>query len=319
MTPLLELQQLTKHFPLKGPFFQKEKVVVRAVDGVDLAIYPNEVVGLVGESGCGKSTLGKTALRLIEPTAGKILLEGGDITHLSYGKLRSLRQKMQIIFQDPGGSLNPRMRVSDILEEPLTLHTDLNKEERVQRVLELAKLVSIDKSALSKFPHEFSGGQAQRIAVARALAVQPKLIIADEAVSALDVSIQAQVLNLMQDLKEELGLSYLFISHDLAVVHHMADRIVVMYLGEIVEEGPADMVVSVPLHPYTKALIASIPQPHRGVESVEVLEGDIPSPTHPPSGCRFHTRCPQAFDRCTNFTPELRAIDNRSVRCHLSL
>lgn len=315
MTPLLRLTNLHTHFPLKGSLFNKEKSVIRAVDGVDLTIHENEVLGLVGESGCGKSTLGKTALRLIEPTKGTIHLYDKEITTLSYGDLRPLRKNIQIIFQDPGGSLNPRMTIYATLEEPLKLHTTLTKKERDERILELARLVSLDENSLSRFPHEFSGGQAQRIAIARALAVDPSLIIADEAVSALDVSIQAQILNLMLELKEKLKLSYLFISHDLAVIHHIADRVAVMYLGEIVEEGTSEEVVRKPLHPYTQALTKAIPHINAKAD-IEVLEGDVPSPANPPSGCRFHTRCPKAQKRCSEEKPLLKSYGDRKVRCH---
>lgn len=317
---LLEVKNLKKHFPQKkdslgGPVPSP----VKAVDGVDLVLHKNEVLGIVGESGCGKSTLGKTILRLIEPTEGTISLEGEPIEKLPFNAMRSYRKKMQIVFQDAVSSLNPRMTIFQTVEEPLTLHSSLTKEERKKEVTRLLIRVGISASQFDRFPHQFSGGQCQRIAIARAIALRPDLIVADEAVSALDVSIQAQILNLMQELKEEYKLSYLFISHDLAVVDHISDRIMVMYLGQVVEEGDAKLLVHEPRHPYTKALLSAAPRPQVGVlQSIELLEGAIPSPSNPPSGCRFHTRCPLAEETCAVKEPELRVLKERKVRCHFA-
>lgn len=314
---LLDVKNLKKFFPVKKSFLSKSNQQIKAVDGVDISVDYNEVVGLVGESGCGKSTLGKTVLRLIEPTEGDIFLEGKQISKLSLKELRPLRKKVQMIFQDPVSSLNPRMTIFQIVEEPLKIHTKLSTTQRKEEVFALLKRVGISESAYSRYPHQFSGGQCQRIAIARALTLKPKLIIADEPVSALDVSIQAQILNLMSELKEETGVSYLFISHDLSVINHLADRVVVMYLGEVVEEGTAEDVVESPLHPYTQALVAVIPSPKIDEQKeIVVLEGSVPSPMNPPSGCRFHTRCPKAELRCQNVAPKLREFGARKVRCH---
>ncbi len=315
---LLKVDNLKTHFPLKKGILHKDKEVIRAVDGVSLHLAKNEVLGVVGESGCGKSTLGKTLLRLIEPTAGGIFLEDENITNLPFKKLRPLRKKMQIIFQDPISSLNPRMTILDAICEPLQIHTKLSAREQEREASRLLDVVGVASSARDRFPHQFSGGQCQRIAIARSLALKPQLIVADEPVSALDVSIQAQILNLMEDLKEEMGLSYLFISHDLAVVNHIADRIMVMYLGEVVEEGDATDIVTNPKHPYTEALISAIPVPVVGKkQSPQLLTGAIPSPANPPTGCRFHTRCPKAIEQCKQQKPALRKLDGRTVRCDL--
>jgi oligopeptide/dipeptide ABC transporter ATP-binding protein len=304
---LLEISDLTKHFPVKGGAFGLISGHVRAVDGIDFQLKPGETLAIVGESGCGKSTVGRLVLRLLEPTAGRIHFEGEDLLALSDSAMRARRQHMQVIFQDPYASLNPRMTVGAMLGEPLMLH-GLAKSEaaRRARVGELLELVGLRPDHARRYPHEFSGGQRQRLAIARALAVQPKLIVADEPVSALDVSIQAQVINLMRSLQERFGLAYIFISHDLAVVKHIADRIAVMYLGKIVETATTDELFRAPRHPYTRALLAAVPLPDPvAVRERALLEGDIPSALAPPSGCRFHTRCRFARDSCRRDVPEL--------------
>jgi len=300
----VRVRGLVKHFPVEG-----SDDVVRAVDGVTFEIFRGETLGLVGESGCGKSTVGRCLLRLIEPTAGEILFDGRDVRTLGRRELRELRQQMQIIFQDPYASLNPRMSVRDIVSEPLVIHGIGNREERRERVAELLRKVGLDPDYMNRYPHEFSGGQRQRIGVARALALNPKLIVADEPVSALDVSVQAQVVNLLQDLQGEFGLTYLFISHGLAVVEHISTRVAVMYLGRIVEVASAAELYARPLHPYTQALLSAIPipDPTRKRERI-VLEGDVPTPVNPPSGCRFRTRCPIAIAECAEIDPDLREI-----------
>jgi oligopeptide transport system ATP-binding protein len=308
-TPLLEVEGLAKHYPVRrGLVLASQIGVVRAVDGISFALDRGETLALVGESGCGKSTTARLVLRLIEPTAGTVRFEGVDITDLAGQKLRKLRRRMQIVFQDPFASLNPRMTVGDILEEPLIVHRVGNRVERRARVAELLGLVGLAGYHARRYPHEFSGGQRQRIGIARALAVEPALVVCDEPVSALDVSIQAQVVNLLKDLQARLGLSYLFIAHDLAVVKHMADRVAVMYLGRIVETAPKDALFARPLHPYTRTLLAAIPRPdpHR-VTARQIPGGDVPSPMNPPSGCHFHTRCPFADERCEREDPALRA------------
>lgn len=309
---LVEVIDLFKHFPLEG-----SDDVVRAVDGVSFAIFRGETLGLVGESGCGKSTVGRCLLRLIEPTAGQISFEGRDVLSLGRAELRELRREMQIVFQDPYASLNPRMRVGDIVGEPLVIHSVGTKIERRERVADLLRRVGLDPAYARRYPHEFSGGQRQRIGVARTLALNPKLIVADEPVSALDVSVQAQVVNLLQDLQSEFGLTYLFISHGLAVVEHISTRVAVMYLGRIVELTSAAELYASPLHPYTQALLSAIPipDPQRKRERV-VLQGDVPTPINPPSGCRFRTRCPIAIEECSQVDPELREISpGHSVAC----
>jgi oligopeptide/dipeptide ABC transporter ATP-binding protein len=292
---------------------------VHAVDGVSFVIGAGETLGLVGESGCGKTTVGRSVLRLIEPTAGVIRLGGRDITRLGRAELRPFRREMQIIFQDPFSSLNPRMRAGDIVGEPLKVHGTVPARERRERVAALFARVGLSEAQMDNYPHQFSGGQRQRIGVARALALNPKLIVGDEPVSALDVSIQAQVINLLTDLQRELGLSYLFISHNLAVVEHISHRIAVMYLGRIVEHTDRETLFRKPLHPYTEALLAAVPVPDPAARRAKrVLQGDVPSPLHPPAGCHFHTRCPYAEARCRSETPRLREIEpGHHVACHL--
>ena len=301
---LVNVRHLVKHFPVEG-----SDDVVRAVDDVSFEILRGETLGLVGESGCGKSTVGRCLLRLIEPTAGEIDFDGRNVRTLNRGDLRELRREMQIVFQDPYASLNPRMRVGDIVAEPLVIHNIGTKNDRYERVGELLRRVGLDPDYRKRYPHEFSGGQRQRIGVARTLALNPKLIVADEPVSALDVSVQAQVVNLLQELQQEFGLTYLFISHGLAVVEHISTRVAVMYLGRIVEIAPAAEIYLRPLHPYTQALLSAIPvpDPKRKRERI-VLQGDVPTPINPPSGCRFRTRCPIAIDECARIDPELREL-----------
>ena len=306
-TPLLEVAGLAKHFPVRRGAFGLVSGHVRAVDGVDFHLDAGETLAIVGESGCGKSTVGRLVLRLLEPTAGQVRFEGEDLLALSETEMRTRRQRLQVIFQDPYASLNPRMTVGAMLGEPLMLHRLAATEpERRARVGELLELVGLRPEHARRYPHEFSGGQRQRLAIARALAVEPKLIVADEAVSALDVSIQAQVINLMQSLQKRFGLAYIFISHDLAVVKHIADRIAVMYLGKIVETATTDDLFRNPRHPYTRALLAAVPQPDPTVvRERALLEGDLPSAMHPPSGCLFHTRCPFVRESCHRDVPTL--------------
>ena len=301
---LVQVRGLVKHFAIAG-----SDDVVRAVDGVSFAIKAGETLGLVGESGCGKSTVGRCLLRLIEPTQGQINFAGRDVTALNKQDLRELRREMQIIFQDPYASLNPRLTVLSIVGEPLVIHRIGNKAEQKERVAELLRKVGLDPDYMHRYPHEFSGGQRQRLGIARALALNPQLIVADEPVSALDVSVQAQVVNLLQDLQAEFGLTYLFISHGLAVVEHISTRVAVMYLGKIVEVADAAELYELPLHPYTKALLSAIPvpDPTRHRQRI-VLEGDVPTPINPPSGCRFRTRCPLAINECAQIDPDLREI-----------
>ena len=316
-TPLVEVRNIVKHFPITGGVFLRQIASVKAVDGVSLDIRSGETLGLVGESGCGKSTLGRLILRLEEPTSGDVLFCGESILGYSKEKMRALRQQMQVIFQDPFSSLNPRKNVAHIVGEPLFVHGMTNRREREARVLELLRVVGLKREQMRRYPHQFSGGQRQRIGVARALALNPQLIICDEAVSALDVSIQAQVINLLQDLQEEFGLTYLFISHDLSVVEHISDRVAVMYLGEIVEVADSDPLYKTPLHPYTQALLSAAPVPNpRKKSNRTVLPGDVPSPINPPPGCRFHTRCIYAKDICTREAPQLKEVrENHFVAC----
>lgn len=303
----LEIQNLSKRFAIKGGLFSREVASVKAVQSINLQIKKGETLGLVGESGCGKSTLGRCIIRLIEPTEGKIILDGQDITQLKGENLRSLRRKMQIIFQDPFASLNPRMTVGSIIEEPLIIHNLFHsKKDRQDRVQQLLQLVGLRPEHIQRYPHEFSGGQRQRIGIARALAVEPEFIVCDEPVSALDVSIQAQVINLLMDLQQKLGLTYLFIAHDLKVVEHISNRVAVMYLGQIVELADADELYKNPMHPYTKALLSAIPvpNPHKKEKRI-ILTGDVPSPMNPPNGCYFHPRCPDATPDCGTQKPKL--------------
>ena len=319
MPSVLEVQDLKTYFPVRKGLLRRTVGQVHAVDGVSFSIGAGETLGLVGESGCGKTTVGRSVLRLIEPTAGVIRLGGRDITRLGRAELRPFRREMQIIFQDPFSSLNPRMRAGDIVGEPLKVHGTVPARERRERVAALFARVGLSEAQMDNYPHQFSGGQRQRIGVARALALNPKLIVGDEPVSALDVSIQAQVINLLTDLQRELGLAYLFISHNLAVVEHISHRIAVMYLGRIVEHTDRDTLFRKPLHPYTEALLAAVPVPDPAARRAKrVLQGDVPSPLHPPAGCHFHTRCPYAEARCRSETPRLREIEpGHHVACHL--
>ena len=306
--PLLNVRDLKMHFPItRGIIFQRQVGAIKAVDGIDFTMYKGETLGLVGESGCGKSTTGRAILQLYRPTAGEVHFEGVDITKSKGEDLRKMRRRMQMIFQDPYASLNPRMTVGSIIGEPLEVHNiGSNKKERQERVQELLKTVGLNPYFVNRYPHEFSGGQRQRIGVARALAVNPAFIVCDEPISALDVSIQAQIINLLEDLQDELGLTYLFIAHDLSVVRHISDRIAVMYLGKIVELADRDELYENPMHPYTQALLSAVPIPDPKIETQRkriILEGDVPSPANPPKGCNFSTRCPRVMDICRQQDP----------------
>jgi oligopeptide/dipeptide ABC transporter ATP-binding protein len=318
--PILEVNDLKMHFPVKDGILLRTSKFNKAVDGVSLQIKPGETLGLVGESGCGKSTLGRCISRLYKPTSGSVFYEGNDLTHLKGRALLPFRQNIQMIFQDPMESLNARHTVGDILEEPFIIHKIGDKDSRKKRVAELLEIVGLPSRSVTRYPFEFSGGQRQRIGIARSIALNPKLIICDEPVSALDVSIQSQILNLLIELQKEFNLSYLFIAHDLAVVKHISDRIAIMYLGKIVESTDSEAVYHQPQHPYTKSLISAIPvpDPHHKAKR-QVLTGDVPSPIDPPSGCPFHPRCPVVMDRCKHEVPELRShTNNNLVACHVA-
>lgn len=318
--PLLEVRNAVKYYPVTGGVFLRQIASVKAVDGVSLGILAGETLGLVGESGCGKSTLGRIILRLEEPTGGDILFNGESILGFDADRMRTLRREMQIIFQDPFSSLNPRKNVAHIVGEPLLVHGMTNRQEREARVLELLEVVGLKREHMRRYPHQFSGGQRQRIGVARALALKPKLIICDEAVSALDVSIRGQVINLLQDLQQEFGLTYLFISHDLSVVEHISDRVAVMYLGKLMELTGSEMLYKKPLHPYSQALLSAspVPDPRRKKRRV-ILAGDVPSPIAPPPGCRFHTRCIYAREICMRDMPQLREVEpDHFAACHFA-
>jgi len=315
---LLDVRNLHKQFPIRGGLFGRQVGTVQAVSGVSFQVRSGETLGLVGESGCGKSTTGLSILRLIEPTAGEVLFDGKNVAVFDKSQLKTFRSQAQIIFQDPYASLNPRMSVNDILAEPMYLHNIASGQERTKRIDKLLKLVGLGAHHANLYPHEFSGGQRQRIGIARALAVEPRLIVCDEPVSALDVSIQSQILNLLVELQQELGLTYLFIAHGLNVVKHISDRIGVMYLGKIVELADGEQLISQPLHPYTRTLISAIPLPVPGIRRNRIiLQGDLPSPASPPPGCRFHTRCPECIGICREIEPPFIEVDGRWVACHL--
>ncbi len=319
---LLEVNNLTKYFPItQGIIFQRKVADVKAVDGLSFFIRKGETLGLVGESGCGKSTTGRTILQLYRPTAGEVFFQGKNLAKMQSEELRKMRRNMQMIFQDPYASLNPRMTVGDIIGEPLEVHHIAKGKEKKERVQELLQIVGLNPYFVNRYPHEFSGGQRQRIGVARALAVNPAFIVCDEPISALDVSIQAQIINLLEELQQKFNLTYLFIAHDLSVVRHISDRVAVMYLGKIVELTDRTSLYKSPLHPYTKALLSAVPIPDPVVEEKReriILVGDVPSPVNPPSGCRFHTRCPLAIDICKKVDPEFRDVGNlHFVACHV--
>lgn len=318
--PLVEVTDLRKHFPVRGGVFRRVVGQIKAVDGVSLTVGAGQTLGLVGESGCGKSTLGRTILRLQEPTSGTIRFAGEDITRLSRQQMLPWRQRMQAVFQDPYGSLSPRRTVAQTVREPLDVHRVGTSAERNARVAELLDEVGLSPQAADRYPHEFSGGQRQRVGIARALALNPRFIVADEPVSALDVSVQSQVLNLIARLQRERDIAFLFISHDLAVIQHVSDRIGVMYLGKLVELAPAADVFRNPLHPYTEALLSAVPQVEAGGRKRIVLSGDVPSPRNPPAGCPFHTRCPKVMEKCRTLVPVLKSPEgdgSRTVACHL--
>ncbi len=318
---LVEVPELKVYFPVYAGLFRRQVGKVKAVDNVSFEIFEGETLGLVGESGCGKSTVGRAALRLHEPTGGRIKVDGKDLSQASASELRAARPFMQMIFQDPHASLNPRMAVSEIIGEPLDEHQSLSRAERLSRIYELMDQVGLNRAFANRYPHEFSGGQRQRIGIARALALNPKFIVCDEPIAALDVSIQAQVVNLLEELQDKLGLTYLFISHDLSMVRHIADRVAVMYLGKIVELAPQKQLFDAPAHPYTQALLSSVPEPDPEREAKRehiVLKGDVPSPETPPKGCNFSTRCPKVMEICRELEPVFKATDEgRYVACHL--
>ncbi|MCM3704303.1 MULTISPECIES: ABC transporter ATP-binding protein [Cytobacillus] len=315
---ILHVKDLQQYFPIKGGVFGRTVNHVKAVDGVNFTIYEGETVSIVGESGCGKSTTGRAILRLDEPTGGEVIFQGTNLLSKSKREMRSIRKDLQVIFQDPFASLNPRRSVGQTLEEAMGILNVVPKVDRRRRAVELLEQVGLKEEHIDRYPHEFSGGQRQRIGIARALAVEPKLIICDEAVSALDVSVQAQVLNLLKKLQKEYGLTYLFISHDLGVVRHISDRIIVMYLGKVVEIAEKKSLFDNPCHPYTQALLSAIPEPNRKKKKERIiLKGDVPSPIDPPSGCRFHTRCPLATDLCKQTDPELKSLgEEHQAACH---
>ena len=319
--PLVEVENLKMHFPIYGGLLRRQVGTVKAVDGVSLRIWPGETLGVVGESGCGKSTLGRAVLRLYEPTSGSVRIDGEDVLALSAEALRRKRPTMQMVFQDPQASLNPRMTVASVIGEPLDEHTTLGRAEKLARVFDLLDAVGLNRDFANRYPHAFSGGQRQRIGIARALALNPKFIVCDEPIAALDVSIQAQVVNLLEELQDRLGLTYLFISHDLSMVRHIADRVAVMYLGKIIETAPVQALYDRPLHPYTQALLSAVPEPDPAAERAKqriVLTGDVPSPASPPQGCRFCTRCPQVMDICRSVEPTFAEhAPGHFAACHL--
>jgi oligopeptide transport system ATP-binding protein len=319
VTELLKVTGLKKHFLIESDMLGRPKSYVRAVDGVDFTIRSGQTLGIVGESGCGKSTTGRAILRLIEPSSGEVQFDGVDLTKLSTKEMRKMRRHMAIVFQDPFASLNPRMTVKEILAEPLEIFKVGTPKERMKQIEELLEIVGLNRSHLKRYPHEFSGGQRQRIGIARALTTKPKLVIADEPVSALDVSIQSQVLNLMQELQQQFGLTYLFISHDLSVVKHISDQVGVMYLGKMLELADKDDLYEQPLHPYTQALLSAVPQPHPDQKRERIiLHGDLPSPANPPAGCTFHPRCRDCMDICRTKAPEWKEVKpGHFVGCHL--
>ena len=317
---LLEVRNLKKYYSVMSGFLNKDRRSVKAVDGINLSVKQGEILGIVGESGCGKSTFGRSILRLIEPTSGEVIFEGTNICGLKKEEMRLKRREMQIVFQDPGASLNPRLTVGEIIGEPLEVFHICEGKEKEERIYKLMDLVGINRAYINRFPHEFSGGQRQRLGIARALAVNPKLIICDEPVSALDVSIRAQVLNLMKELKDKLNLTYIFISHDLSVVHHICDRVAVMYLGRVVEIADKKQIYENPVHPYTKALLSAIPMPDPEVKRERIiLQGDVPNPADPPSGCHFHKRCPYAKKECSETVPPFVTVEpGHQVLCWLA-
>lgn len=319
--PLVQVRDLKLHFPIYGGFFRRRIGEVKAVDGISFDIFEGETLGIVGESGCGKSTAGRAVLRLYEATEGSVTINGVDISTLSQEALRKTRPMMQMVFQDPQASLNPRMTVAGIIGEPLDEHTKLSGAEKLARIYELMDAVGLNRDFANRYPHAFSGGQRQRIGIARALALNPRFIVCDEPIAALDVSIQAQVVNLLEELQEKFGLTYMFISHDLSMVRHIADRVAVMYLGKIVEVAPVSRLYDAPLHPYTEALLSAVPEPDPTLEGTKqriVLKGDVPSPANPPKGCNFCTRCPKVMDICRTVKPDIVEVaPGHSVACHL--